>query len=186
MIDKSELPTKLFWVDLEMTGLDPAKDVILEVAAEITDFNFKTLASYEACVKQKREVVVDRMQKNIWWKDYPENRDEFVQKLEHGKPAAEVEQDLVALVDAQFGGQPAVLAGNSIHNDRNFIKQWWPALDLKLHYRMLDVTSLKILMQGKYGLEFEKKEAHRAFDDIQASIAELQYYLEWLKDPAKK
>lgn len=186
MIDKNVLPTKLFWVDLEMTGLDPAKDVILEVAAEITDFDFKTLASYEAIVGQKHEIVVERMQKNIWWKEYPANRDEFVQKLGAGKPTTEVEQDLIALVEAQFGGEPAVLAGNSIHNDRNFIRQWWPALDLKLHYRMLDVSAFKILMQGKFGVEFEKRDAHRAFDDIQASIAELQYYLEWLKDPAKK
>lgn len=181
MIDKHAIPTKLLWVDLEMTGLDPAKDVILEVAAEITDFNFKTLASYEARVKHKRETVVERMQKNIWWKDYPENRDEFVQKLEQCKSNKEVEQDLIALVDAQFGREPAILAGNSIHNDRNFIKQWWPHLDLKLHYRMLDVSSLKIYMQGKHGVEFEKKEIHRAFDDIQASIAEWQYYLEWLR-----
>jgi len=179
MIDKKRLPTKLLWVDLEMTGLDFTKDVILEVAAEITDFSFKTLASYEACVKQPRGVVVDRMQKNIWWKDFPANRDSFINKLDDAKPAAEVEQQLCALIDAQFGDEPAVLAGNSIHNDRNFIKQWWPQLDLKLHYRMLDVSALKILMQGKYGIEFEKKEVHRAFDDIQASIAELQYYLEW-------
>lgn len=182
MIDKKAIPTKLLWVDLEMTGLDHTQDVILEVAAEITDFNFKTLASYEAIVQQPKDVVVDRMQKNIWWKDYPANRDEFVQKMDSGKPSAEVEQDLIALLQAQFGEEPAVLAGNSIHNDRNFIKQWWPQLDLKLHYRMLDVSSLKILMQGKYGVEFEKKEVHRAFDDIQASIAELQNYLEWFSE----
>ncbi|HEY1835354.1 MAG TPA: oligoribonuclease [Candidatus Saccharimonadales bacterium] len=185
MIDKHAIPTKLLWVDLEMTGLDSAKDVILEVAAEVTDFNFKTLASYEARVKQKADVVVERMQKNIWWKDYPENRDEFVQKLDDGKSSKEVEQDLVALVEKEFGREPAILSGNSIHNDRNFIKQWWPALDLKLHYRMLDVSSLKIYMQGKYGVEFEKKEIHRAFDDIQASIAEWQYYLEWLRQHGK-
>jgi oligoribonuclease len=181
MIDKKAIPTKLFWVDLEMTGLDCEKDVILEVAAEITDFDFKTLASYEARVKQKKEVVIERMQKNIWWKDYPVNRDDFIQKLDDAKPSGDVEQQLIALIDEQFGNEPAILAGNSIHNDRNFIKQWWPALDLKLHYRMLDVSSLKIFMQGKYGVDFEKKEIHRAFDDIQASIAELQYYLEWLQ-----
>lgn len=181
MIDKHAAPTKLLWVDLEMTGLDPAKDVILEVAAEITDFDFKTLASYEAIVGQPREVVVERMQQNIWWKDYPANRDEFVSKTAAGKPSEQVEQELIELVEQHFGAEPAVLAGNSIHNDRNFIKQWWPQLDLKLHYRMLDVSAWKILMQGKYGVQFEKKEVHRAFDDIQASIAELQHYLEWFK-----
>jgi oligoribonuclease len=177
---KKVKPTKLLWVDLEMTGLEPTKDLILEVAAEVTDFNFKTLASYEARVTHKREAILHRMQLNTFWKDFPENRDDFVKKLDQGKPLHEVEQDLIALVEAEFGREPAVLAGNSIHNDRNFIKQWWPALDLKLHYRMLDVSSFKILMQGKYGNEFEKKDVHRAFDDIQASIAELQFYLEWL------
>lgn len=177
-------PTKLLWVDLEMTGLEPAKDVILEVAAEVTDFNFTTLAGYEARVRHRRDVVLNRMQKNIWWKDFPENRDDFVRKIEHGKPLGEVEKDLIELVEAQFGSEPAVLAGNSIHNDRNFIKHWWPALDLKLHYRMLDVSSLKVFMQGKHGVEYEKKDVHRAFDDIQASIAEMQYYLEWLRKKA--
>lgn len=180
MADKYPLPTKLLWVDLEMTGLDPNHDVILEVAAEITDFDFKTLASYEARIYHPKEIVVDRMQKNVWWKDFPENRDEFVRKLDQGKPLHQVEQELIELLQAQFGSELAVLSGNSIHNDRNFIKRWWPEFDLKLHYRMLDVSALKVLMQGKYGIEFEKKEVHRAFDDIQASIAELQYYLEWL------
>ena len=184
-IDKHAVPTRLLWVDLEMTGLDAQNDVILEVAAEITDFEFKTLASYEACVKQPKELVVERMQKNAWWTDFPANRDSFVDKLTDGKPPEVVEQELCALVAEYFGDEPAVLAGNSIHNDRNFIKQWWPQLDLKLHYRMLDVSAFKLLMQGKYGVSFEKKEVHRAFDDIQASIAELQYYLEWFSDRAK-
>ena len=118
MIDKHAVPTKLLWVDLEMTGLDPDKDVILEVAAEITDFDFKTLASYEARVKQPREIVVDRMQKNIWWAEYPANRDDFVNRLEEGKTLKDVERELIDQVAAQFGEEPAVLAGNSIHNDR--------------------------------------------------------------------
>ncbi len=181
MTDKNVKPTKLLWVDLEMTGLDPVKDVILEVAAEITDFQFKTLANYEARVRQKKEVVLDRMQKNIWWADYPENRYEFVNKLDDAKPSSEVEQELIALVEKQFGNEPAILAGNSIHNDRLFIKQWWPALDLKLHYRMLDVSGFKVLFQGRYGVNYEKTDNHRAFDDIQASIAELQFYFDWFK-----
>ncbi len=181
MIDKSVVPTKLLWLDLEMTGLDTEKDVILEVAAEITDFNFKTLASYEARVSQDHDTVITRMQANIWWRDFPANRDEFVQKLSSGKELAEVEQELIALVDKHFTSEPAVLAGNSIYNDRMFIKRWMPSLDLKLHYRMLDVSAWKIVMQAKYGVNYEKTEVHRAFDDIQASIAELQHYLDYFR-----
>lgn len=181
------IPTKLFWVDLEMTGLDAQNDVILEVAAEITDFGFNTLASYEAIVAQPTDVVVSRMQKNAWWQSYPENRDEFVHKTAstEAKPLSVVEQELLALIETHFGSEPAVLAGNSIYNDRNFIKYWWPQVDLKLHYRMLDVSAWKVFMQGAYGVMFEKKEVHRAFDDIQASIAELQHYLEWFKSNDK-
>jgi len=182
MIDKHRKATKLFWVDLEMTGLSPNEDVILEVACEITDFDFKTLASYETTVVQSKELVVERMQKNNWWADFPANRDDFLNKLDAGKEIGLVEQELIRLIEDNFGDEPAVLAGNSIHNDRAFIKRWFPALDLKLHYRMLDVSSFKILMASKFDVVYEKKEVHRAFDDIQASIAELQYYLDWFKN----
>jgi len=185
MIDKKARPTKILWMDLEMTGLDPQKDVILEVAAEITDFDFKTLATYEACIKQPKATVVKRMQANNWWQGYPENRDHFVNNLDDGKPLKEAEQNLIALVQEHFGSEAAVLGGNSIYNDRMFIKQWMPAFDLKLHYRMLDVSAWKIFMQGKHNIDFRKPDAHRAFEDIQGSIAELQYYLDWFKKHSK-
>lgn len=181
MIDKRAKPTKLLWMDLEMTGLDPKMDVILEVAAEITDFNFKTLATYEACINQPRATVVKRIQANAWWQNFPENRDDFINNLESGKKLADAEKELIDLIELHFGAEPAVLAGNSIYNDRLFIKQWMPALDLKMHYRMLDVSSWKVLMQGKFGKEYSKPEVHRAFEDTQGSIAELQHYLDWFK-----
>lgn len=181
MTDKNEVPTKLLWLDLEMTGLDPDKDLILEVAVEVTDFDFKTLDKYEALVKQPKDKVVERMQKNVFWKDFPANRDEFIKKIDTAKPSSDVEQELINLVDKNFDSELAILAGNSIHNDRLFIRKAWPQFDLKLHYRMLDVSAWKVFMQGKFGVVFEKKDVHRAFDDIQASIAELQHYLEWFK-----
>lgn len=186
MIDKKKKPTKILWVDLEMTGLDPAKDVILEVAAEVTDFEFKTLASYEACVKQPRDLVVKRMQANTWWQDYPENREAFVNGLAKGKTLKTVEKEMITLLNEHFGSEPAVLGGNSIWNDRIFIKEYMPALDLKLHYRMLDVSAWKVFMQARFGVEFRKPEVHRAFEDIQGSIAELEYYLNFFRKHGDK
>lgn len=181
MADNSFIPSKLLWLDLEMTGLDTENDVILEVAAEVTDFSLKTLGSYESLVQQDHDTVVARMQANVWWRDYPTNRDEFIQKLDTGKPLAAAEQEMIALVQEHFGDEPAVLAGNSIYNDRLFIKKYMPNLDLKLHYRMLDVSAWKVVMQARFGVNYEKKEVHRAFDDVQASIAELQSYLDFFK-----
>jgi len=178
MSDIEPIPTKLLWMDLEMTGLDTSKHVIVEVAAEITDFNFKTLASYEAVIAQpdKRLLAID-----AWSKEQHTTSGLMDRIKTEGRAEKEVIHELVGFVKAQFGDEPAILAGNSIHNDRSFIKAWWPEVDQLLHYRMLDVSSFKVLMQAKYGVVFEKNKAHRAFDDIQASIAELQHYLERLK-----
>lgn len=177
-IDKTAPPTKLLWVDLEMTGLDTKVDKILEVAIEITDLDFKTLASYEAVVKQPDELLQTM---NDWsLKQHAESG--LTERIKtQGRDEKEVIHEVVGFISAQFGDEPAVLAGNSIHNDRAFIRELWPEVEELLHYRMLDVSSFKILMQAKYGVSFAKKEVHRAFDDIQASIAELQYYLEWFK-----
>jgi oligoribonuclease len=179
-IDKNAVPTKLLWVDLEMTGLDVNKDVIIEIAAEVTDKDFKTLASYEALVRQPEEKLTSM---NPWAQAQHDSSGLTDRIRNDGKPEQDVIHELIGFIQAQFGDEPAVLAGNSIHNDRNFIKQWWPEVDALLHYRMLDVSAFKIVMQMKYDVNFEKKETHRAFDDIQASIAELQYYLEWLQSP---
>ncbi|HYF96658.1 MAG TPA: oligoribonuclease [Patescibacteria group bacterium] len=173
-IDKRLVPTKLLWVDLEMTGLEVSKDVIIEVACEVTDFEFKTLASYEAVITHPDGVLDDM---NDWSKIQHKASGLTERIKKEGREEKAVIHELVGFIKAQFGNEPAILAGNSIHNDRSFIRQHWPEVEALLHYRMLDVTSFKILMQAKYGVNFGKKEVHRAFDDIQASIAELQYYI---------
>lgn len=179
MIDKNAKPTKLLWMDLEMTGLDPAKDVILEIAAEVTDFDFKTLASYEALIRQPDEKLAAMNE----WSMQQHVASGLVEKIrQQGRPEKDVVHELVGFIRAQFGDELAILAGNSIHNDRLFIRQWWPEVEALLHYRMLDVSAFKILFQGKYDVDFDKKDVHRAFDDIQASIAELQHYLDWFKN----
>src|SRR5579872_7425107 len=117
-----------------MTGLDEKRDLILEVALEITDFELTTLTSYEADVKQSASAVANRMQANTWWSDFPANRDQFLKTIEEGKELSQIEADILALVDEQFGTSPVILAGNSIYNDRKFIARYLPKLNLKLHY----------------------------------------------------
>lgn len=180
-IDKKAPSTKLLWVDLEMTGLDAREHVILEIAAEVTDWDFKTLGRYEAIIFQPEEVLA---RANPWARDQHEKSGLTARVRSEGRPEQEVVNEFCDFIRTHFGDEPAVLAGNSIHNDRVFIKKWWPAVDECLHYRMLDVSSWKLVLQGKYGVQFEKTDNHRALEDIQASSAELQFYLEWFKDHA--
>lgn len=162
-----------------MTGLDPEKDRIIEVAVEVTDFNFKTLASYESVISQGNRAL----KKMNEWSIRQHKASGLTERVKkEGRDEREVALEITGFIKAQFGREPAILAGNSIHNDRAFIKRWWPEVEGVLHYRMLDVSSFKILMQAKYGVNFAKKDVHRAFDDIQASIAELQYYIASLKN----
>ena len=179
MSKNQTIPTKLLWMDLEFTDFDYPNSLVLEVSVEVTDFNFVTLGSYEARIKNDPEKLVKRLKLNTFWEEFTANRDDFVKNNDKGKSLKEVENELIDFVEQNFGNEPAILAGNSIHSDRQVVKNRWPTLDLKLHYRMFDVTTLKILLQGKYGVMFDKKNTHRAYDDIQASIAELQFYLDW-------
>jgi oligoribonuclease len=182
MIDLKLSPsTKLLWVDLEMTNLDPQVDKILEVAVIITDFDFKVLATYDACVKQDKDEIAKLMNANPFWATIPQTRDSFLNNFDSAKPSEQVEAELAELISEHFKDEPAIIAGNSVYNDRNFIKQYWPKVEKLLHYRMLDVSSYKILMQSKYGVTYTKKEAHRALGDIEESIAELKFYLNYFK-----
>lgn len=182
-IDKHAVSTKLLWVDLEMTGLDPERHVITEVAAEVTDWNFNTLGTYEAIIFHPDDVLD---QANDWTKAQDAVSGLFNQVRTEGRPEQDVQRELAEFIRKQFGDEPAVLAGNSIHQDRRFIRQWWSDVEALLHYRMLDVTGWKVVLEGKYGVRFEKQEQHRAGADIHESIAELQYYLEWLQDPKRR
>lgn len=170
---KHAVSTKLLWVDLEMTGLDPDADRILEVAAIVTDFDFNELGRFESAVHQDVSVLNSM---NDWCKE-THNASGLVKRVMTAPSEQKVAADFAKFVKKHFS-EPAVLAGNSIHQDRRFIRKWWPEVDALLHYRMLDVSSYKIIMQGKYDKEFTKTETHRALDDIEESIAELRFYLD--------
>ena len=170
---------KLLWIDLEMTGLDPVKDKILEVAAIATDMNFEEIARFEAVVKVDPELMKERMVGEFWEKN-AESRDALLKQNEAGKPVSEVEKELLDFVDKNFGKE-IYLAGNSIHQDRKFIEREMPELNKRLHYRMLDVSAWKIYFENALNKKFVKPEAHRALSDIEGSIEELKWYLTFLK-----
>lgn len=175
-MSQNQIPKKLLWIDLEMTGLNPLKDKILEVAAIVTDFDFNRLDSYECVVHQSEETIAGS---NNWAKKTFTESGLFKKVRESSTDENEVQSKLISIVDKHFSDL-AILAGNSIHQDRLFIRKYFPKLEKKLHYRMLDVSSLKILMQGKYNIEFEKVGKHSAMDDIKESMVELRYYLDYL------
>jgi oligoribonuclease len=174
---------KLLWIDMEMTGLDVEKEVVIEVAAIITDLELNELDSYHAVVKQPQSFL-DRMDD---WNKSHHGASGLTAAVPSGREPGLVEEDLVRLVELHFPpsigkpGEPAVLAGNSISQDRLFINKYFRRLASKLHYRMLDVTSWKIIFNERFRLKYEKQNTHRAVDDIRESIAEMKFYLSHIK-----
>lgn len=174
-------PKRILWMDLEMTGLDPVEDRILEVACVVTDWDFAEIATYQAVQKVEPELIQQRMT-GAFWDENAVVRDGLMQQNETGQSGIEVENELLEFVEMHCPEDTKVLlAGNSIHQDRKFIDAEWPRLSQKLHYRMLDVSAWKVVMEGKYGKKFAKPETHRALADIRGSIEELQYYLTKVK-----
>jgi oligoribonuclease len=174
-------PKRILWVDLEMTGLDPVNDRILEVGAIVTDWDMKEIATYEAVKKVGPALMKQRMV-GEFWDEFADVRQALMAQNAEGKNGRTVENELLAFIDEHIGADDKVLlAGNSIHQDRRFIANEWPRLDARLHYRMLDVSAWKVVFEGKYRKKFAKPEAHRAIDDIRGSIEELQYYLKKVK-----
>ncbi len=170
---------KLLWIDLEMTGLEPDKDKILEVAAIATDMDLNEIATYEAVVKVDDNLIKERMVGEFWERN-KESYNALVAQNENGRPVKEVEGELLEFLDKNFGKE-IYLAGNSIHQDRKFIEREMPELNKRLHYRMLDVSAWKIYFENALDKKFTKRDAHRALDDINGSIEELKWYLTFLK-----
>ncbi len=173
----------LFWVDLEMTGLDETRDHILEIAIAITDLELKIVHEYQKVVLQPQSIL-DGM--NDWCKEN-HGRSGLTAEVPKGTPLAEIEKELLKICNEYFKPEERiVLVGNSVGNDRRFIDKYLTEFAKRLHYRLIDVSSFKEIFRERYKVKFDKKNAHRAQGDIRESIRELEHYLSFVKVPESK
>lgn len=174
---------QILWLDLEMTGLSATEDLILEVAMIITDWDFNEIALYHGIIKNNSKLLNKQFALNsTFWDLNKQSRDNLLIQNKDGKPIKTIETEIIKFIKSNFKtSNPVLLAGNSIHIDRQFIRAKWPKFDSLLHYRMLDVSAWKVVFEGKFGKKYMKPDAHRALDDIRGSIEELKYYLDKIK-----
>jgi oligoribonuclease len=169
----------LIWVDMEMTGLDPDTDVVLEIASIVTDSNLKTLAEGPVIALHQSDEILNGMDE---WNTSHHNSSGLVARVQQSRENEETATRKTLEFLQQYvpaGASP--MCGNSIGQDRRFMARHMPALEQYFHYRNLDVSTLKILMQRwRPDLEagFSKAGTHLALDDIRESIEELRYYRE--------
>ncbi len=165
---------ELLWLDMEMSGLDVNKEVPIEVAAIATDWQMNSIAEYHTVIKQPQKYL-DAMDD---WNRTHHKDSGLTALIPDGKDPLLVDQELAAFSRKYFPfDRGAILAGNSIAQDRLFINRYMPLFESTLHYRMMDVTSFKVMYNGLFNLRFKKKDGHRALDDIRESIAEMKFYL---------
>lgn len=171
----------LVWLDLEMTGLEPSRDRIIEIATLVTDTHLEILAEGPVIAIHQPEVVLEAM--DAWNKEHhgASGLVDRVRASDRDEGSAELETLDFLASWAPPGKSP--LCGNSICQDRRFLALSMPKLEAWFHYRNLDVSSFKILAQRwapAVAESFKKRSAHRAMDDIRESIAELRHYRDHL------
>ena len=171
--------TNLIWVDMEMTGLVPEDDVVIEIATIVTDTELNTLAEGPVIAIHQSEQRLDAMDE---WNTTHHTRSGLVERVRNSDESEDSATARTIEFLSQYvpaGASP--MCGNTICQDRRFMARHMPELERYFHYRNLDVSTLKILAQRwKPGLEagFSKSGAHLALDDIRESIEELRFYRE--------
>lgn len=170
-------PKNLVWMDLEMTGLDPDRDTIIELAVIITDSELKILHEGPVVAIHQPEEVLVRM--DPWCVEH-HGASGLSQRVRDSKiTMAEAEDAALAVIKEWCPEKTSPICGNSIHQDRRFLHRYMPRLDSYLHYRMIDVSSVKELVHRWYPSERRpgsKDHAHLAMDDVKESINELLWY----------
>lgn len=169
----------LVWVDLEMSGLEPEAHTILEIATLITDAQLTVLAEGPLIAIAHPAATLEAM--DAWNKEHHAASGLTVRVLASTVSLAAAEERTLEFVRRYCPERQSPLCGNSIHHDRRFIARYMPRFDRYLHYRNVDVSTVKELVRRWYPqgpTVPEKKHAHLALDDIRESIAELRFYRE--------
>jgi oligoribonuclease len=178
--------TRLVWIDCEMTGLDLVHDALVEIAVVVTDSDLNVLGDgVDIVIKPPAEALVDMQPVVVEM----HTASGLLDELDSGTTLADAEARVMAYV-AEHVPEPrkAPLAGSSVYTDRGFLSRDMPALDAHLHYRLVDVSTIKELARRWYPRAYynapEKHGGHRALADILDSIEELKYYRAALFVPA--
>ncbi|MFD0705427.1 oligoribonuclease [Alloscardovia venturai] len=176
--------SRLIWIDCEMTGLDIANDELCEVSVVPTDFNMKVLDEGIDLVIKPSQTAIDHMNDFV---RHMHTSSGLVDEWENGLTLSEAQRRVVDYVKKFLpaeGKGKAHLAGNSIHSDKKFLDKYMPELMSQLHYRIIDVSTMKELSRRWYPAVYENKPekhgGHRALADIIESIDELRYYREMM------
>jgi oligoribonuclease len=169
----------LLWLDMEMTGLEPDKERIIEIATILTDGQLNEIAAGPELVIHQDDAVLAAMDS---WNKKHHGGSGLVDRVRSSDVSdGAAEAATLSFLNAHISGNDRpVLAGNSIHQDRRFIRRYMTKLDTRLHYRMVDVSTIKELARRWYpqaiSKQPSKRESHRALDDVRESIDELRYY----------
>lgn len=172
------MQNRLIWIDLEMTGLEPERDVIIEIATLVTDEQLNILAEGPVIAVHQAENVLQGMDE---WNQSHHSASGLLDRV-RTSPHSQLnaEQQTIDFLATWSTKRSSPMCGNSICQDRRFLARHMPKLEDFFHYRNLDVSTLKELARRWYPAvpKFEKAGAHRALDDIRASLDELRYYRE--------
>ncbi|MEE8320617.1 MAG: oligoribonuclease [Gammaproteobacteria bacterium] len=171
-------PDNLIWIDLEMTGLDTDNDYIIEIATVITDSQLNTLGEGPNIAIHQDDPILTGMDE---WTTRHHNKSGLVERVKHRQDsAAEAERLTLEFGQKFVPANESPMCGNSICQDRRFLHRLMPRLEQYFHYRNLDVSTIKELVQRwkPDDDEFKKESSHMAMADILDSIEELKYYRE--------